>query len=253
MEAKEEFSAKVQKVLDHNRVEEDVYLRFMDQKKEDKLDQVKLRRELTQKQDTVRNRIKITKNPVMDIIPKFFMMHILHSQASMGSINGSDEADALKKKEEDTRTAHALSELKLKFGGMGPKAPSPVKAFDQPDPGNFAERAFNLMKAGPAKEEESPVSVFKGSMTQRNRDAVTKNNTFFSLIQQRRTNDHLSKIVRAKDISDKGLEMRPAARESFLMGLRPSPIGVTQEVYFVGGIGSEIVPTVDSYNLGTRH
>lgn len=254
-EAKEEFSEKVQKVLDHNRVEEDVYLRFMDRVKEDRLDQLKQHHEQASKQDSVRNRIKVRKNPVMDLIPKFFMMHILHSQASTGSFTGTDEAEFEKKRAEDTRTNQALAELKLKFGGIGSKlalSPAKVPEHDRPEPGTFADRAFNLIKVGSVKEEDSPVSPSKGSATQRNIDSLNKHNTFFSLIQHRKMDENASKIARVKDISDKGFEMRPAARESFILGLRPSPVGVSQEVFFVGGIGSEIVSTVDSYNLGTR-
>ena len=254
-EAKEEFSEKVQKVLDHNRVEEDVYLRFMEKVKKDKLDQFKKHREQASKQDSVRNRIKVTKNPVMDLIPKFFMMHILHSQASTGSFVGNDDAELDKKKAEDKRTAQALAELKTKFGGIGSKlalTPMKVPEHDHLEPGSFADRAFNLIKVSSIKEEDSPVSPSKGSATQRNIDSLNKHNTFFSLIQHRKMDENASKIARVKDISDKGFEMRPAARESFILGLRPSPVGVSQEVFFMGGIGSEIVSTVDSYNLGTH-
>jgi hypothetical protein len=251
-ESKEEFSEKVQKVLDHNRVEEDVYLRFMDRVKEDRLDQLKQHREQTSKQDSVRNRIKVTKNPVMELIPKFFAMHIMHTQASMNSVHTTDEAEAERRRAEDARTTQALSELKLKFGGMASKFTlSPTKVAEHSEPSNFTERALNLTQTGSAKEEDTPKSPMKGSATQRNIDSLSKHNTFFSLIQSRKQDINASKIARLRDISDKGFEMRPAARESFVMGIRPSPLGVTQEVYFVGGIGSEIVSTIDSYNLGT--
>ncbi len=251
-EPKEEFTDKVQKVLDHNRVEEDVYLRFMDRVKEDRLDQLKKHREQTSKYDSVRNRIKVSSNPVMDLIPKFFMMHILHSQAPMGLIHTTDETEMERRKEEETRTAKALNELKVKFGGMGSKfALSPTKVSEHGETGNFSETAFNLMRVGSTKEEESPVPPAKGSATQRNIDSLNKHNTFFSLIQNRKLDENASKIARVRDISDKGFEMRPAARESFILGLRPSPVGVSQEVFFVGGIGSEIVSTVDSYNFGS--
>ena len=267
---RKESIKRIQLLLEINKVEGEAYKEFMQLKHEEMCDEFlsNLEKEFM-KYNSIKDLIKIKKPINYQIVPKLLLMNIIGPGKSskteptnLKNIKSSKVANLWDQIVQDLKNKTTTNIDEVIQGDQTNSAKKNSNNFDSFSKAVTFQSAIN----SPEDDLNSPEPVKQlirgtsnagfpraGDSTFRFKDSTTKHaaKNFMSLLQvSRAAEKNLNKKVVVKDISDSGFEARPASRESFLMVFRSDHRGTPCDLVFLGGIGSDLISTYESYSIG---
>lgn len=206
--------------LGHNQLESQVYKDYIREKEcktfEEAISKVK---SFAIKTESMKDKVRVINNPFQDLVPKFFMLQMaanqeLRDKGAVGSHPHPQPHHELKAEAPHSLDRSHLAHPRQSTGMSSSRHSLPRSPRNQPSPSRKTQMKI--------LEDENV-----------------------------RDDGSIAFQIQAKIVRDTDVVQRPCSREAFYMGFLRGALNVPYEMILIGGIGSDIVHTIDRISLIT--